>query len=107
MSLSNSRNFCAPVNFDKAIWLFKLVHFSKKSGRRSSEGPEILAFVSHCSANFQLVLDWFTPNLKLKYEDSENIKADRVGTVLFNLHQIKHWRFPWDTRYFSQVTTST
>ena len=25
----------------------------------------------------------------LKYEDSENVKSDRVNTVVFNLHQIK------------------
>ena len=29
------------------------------------------------------------PNFKLTYEDSENVKADRVNTVVFNLHQIK------------------
>ena len=55
----------------------------------SSVGPKILAFGSHCSANFQPILDCFIPNFKLKYEDSENIKADRVSTVVFNLHQIK------------------
>ena len=32
-------------------------------------------------------------NFKLKYEDSENIKADRVNTVVFNLYQIKRGRF--------------
>ena len=67
------------------------MHFSKKSGRPSSVGPEILAFVSHCSANFQPILDYFTPNFKLKYEDSESIKADCVDDkIVFNLHQIKH-----------------
>ena len=30
---------------------------------------------------------------KLKYEDSENIKADCVNTVVFNLHQIKRRAF--------------
>ena len=35
------------------------------------------------------MLDCFIPNFKLKYKDSENIKADRVSTVVFNLHQIK------------------
>ena len=58
------------------------MHFSTKSGRRSSVGPEILAFVSHCS-----------PNFKLKHQDSENIKTDCVVTVVFNLLQIKHWTF--------------
>ena len=68
---------------------FKLVHFSKKLGCLSSVGPDVLAFVSHCSANFQPILDCFIPNLKLKYEDPENMKADRVDTVVFNLRQIK------------------
>ena len=40
----------------------------------------------------------FIPNFKLKYEDSKNIKADRVTTVIFNLHQIKCRAFFWDTR---------
>ena len=31
---------------------FKLAHVSKKSGRWSSVGPEIVAFVSHYRANF-------------------------------------------------------
>ena len=39
------------------------------------------------------------PNFKLKYEDSENIKADLVNTVVFNLHRIKRRAFFWDTRY--------
>ena len=72
---------------------FKLVHLSKKSGRLSSVGPEILAFVSHYSANFQPILDSFIPKLELKYEDSENIIADRVTTVVFNLYQIKRRAF--------------
>ena len=29
----------------------------------------------------------------MKYEDSESIKADRVSTVVFNLHQIKRQSF--------------
>ena len=65
------------------------MHFSKKSGCPLSVGLNILAFGSHCSANFQLILDCFIPNLKLKYEDSENIKANCLSTVVFNLHQIK------------------
>ena len=71
----------------KQYGCFILVHLSKKSSRLSSVGPEILAFVSHCSANFQPILDSFIPIFKLKYEDSENIKADRVTTVVFNLNQ--------------------
>ena len=95
----NSRNFCAPVNLIKAIWLL-LNQCIFKSGRLSSAGPEILASVSHCSANFQLILDCFIRNFKLKYEDCENIKADRVNTVLFNFHQIKlRTCFFLDSRY--------
>ena len=56
-------------------------------------GRELLAFVSHCSANFQPILDCFIPIFKLKYENSENIKVDQVDTVAFNLHQIKHQAF--------------
>ena len=41
----------------------------------SSAGPNTLALGSHCSANFQPILDCFIPNFKLKYEDSENIKT--------------------------------
>ena len=76
------------------------MHFSKNLVVRSSAGPKILDFGSHCSANFQPILDCFIPNFKLKYEDSENIKADRVSTVDFNLHQIKRRAcFFWDTLY--------
>ena len=32
-------------------------------------------------------------NFKLKYEDSENIRAGRVSTVIFNVHQIKRRAF--------------
>ena len=77
----------------KQYGCFKLVHCLKKSGRQSLVIPEILVFVSHCLANFQPILDCFIPNVKLKYEDSKNIKADRVNTVVFNLHQIKRWTF--------------
>ena len=34
-------------------------------------------------------MDCFVPNAKLKYEDLENIIADRVNTVVFKLHHIK------------------
>ena len=71
---------------------FKLVYFSEKSGHPSSAGPEFLAFVNDCSANFQLVLDCYIP--KLKYKNSENIKADCVSRVrCFNTHQIKQMNF--------------
>ena len=69
----------------------KLVLFSKKSGHPSLADHEILTFGGHSSANFQPILDCFTPAFKLKYEDSENIKSGHGNTVVFNLHQIK-WR---------------
>ena len=56
-------------------------------------GSEILAFYSHFSANFQPILDCFIPKLKLEYVDLENIKIDRVNTVVFNLHQIEQSKF--------------
>ena len=71
----------------------KLVHFSKNLVACSSAGGKILAFASHCSTNFLPILDCFIPNFKLKYDDSENIKEDRVSTVVFNLRQIKRWAF--------------
>ena len=69
------------------------MHFAKKSGRLSSAGPEISVVVSYCSANLQPILGCFISNFKFKYEDSENIKADYINTVVFNLHQIKRRAF--------------
>ena len=71
----------------------KLVHFSKKLGRLSSTGFEILTLGSHCSANFQPILDCFIPKFKFKYDNLENIKTDCVNAVVFNLHQIKRLNF--------------
>ena len=94
MCFTNSRILYAQVNFVNVIWAaFKLVHFSKKSGRLSSTGSEILTFGSHCSANFQPILDCFIPQFKLEYDDVENIKTDRVNVVVFNLHKIKRLKF--------------
>ena len=62
------------------------MHFSKRSCHLSSAGPGIVAFGRHCSANFRPILNWFIPKVKLKYEDSENVKRDHVNTVVFNLH---------------------
>ena len=70
-------------------------------GRLSSAGSKIFAFGSHCLANFQPILDCFIPKFKLKYDNLENIKTDRVNAVVFNLHQIKQSKFFWDTRYFA------
>ena len=61
--------------------LIKSVHFSKNLVVCSSAGSKTSALGSHCSANFQLILDCFIPNFKLMYEDSENVK---VSTVVFN-----------------------
>ena len=55
----------------------------KKSNRNAN--CKILAFGSHCLANFQSTLDCAIPNFKLKYEDSENVIVDRINTVVFNL----------------------
>ena len=58
--------------------------FLKKSGPLSSRGSEILTFGSHCSANFQPILDCFIPKFKLEYDDLENVKTDCVNTVNLN-----------------------
>ena len=71
----------------------KSIHFSKNSGPLSSTGSEILAFGSQCSANCQPILDCVIPKFKLKYDDLENVKTDRVNTVVFNLHEIKQLKF--------------
>ena len=77
----------------KEYGCFKLVHFSKKLSRLSSAGAETQASGSHCLVNFQSILDCFIPHFKLKYENSENVKADRINMVVFNLHQIKRRAF--------------
>ena len=69
------------------------MHFSKKSGRLSSTGSEILTFGSHCSANFQPILDCLLTKFMLEYDNLENIKADRVNAVVYNLHQIKRLKY--------------
>ena len=52
------------------------MHFWKNLVVCSSVGPKILALGSHCLTNFQPILDCSTPNFKMTYEHSENIKAD-------------------------------
>ena len=81
----------------KQYGCLKLIHFSEKSGRLSSMGSKILAFGSHYSANLQPILDCFIPKFKFKYDNLENIKTDRVNTVVFNLHQIKQLKVFWET----------
>ena len=39
--------------------------------------------------NFQPILDCIIPHFRLKYEDSENIKANCVNTFVLTLRQIK------------------
>ena len=39
------------------------------------------------------ILDCFIPKFKLKYDDLENINTELVNTVVFNLHQIKRFKF--------------
>ena len=56
--------------------------FRKTEFLLSSVDPKILAFSSHCSVKFQLMLDYLIPNFKLKYEDSENVKTDHVNVVI-------------------------
>ena len=88
------------MNLDKTILLLLVNFFGKKTGLLFSTCPEFLAFGGNFSANFQPILDCFIPKFKLKYENSEKIKAGRVNTVVFNLHQIKRpGVFFWDTRY--------
>ena len=79
------------MNFDKGNMADLNKCIFRKSGRLSSTSNEMLAFVSHCSANFKPILDCSIP--KFKYEDSENIIADRITTVVFNLRQIKRRAF--------------
>ena len=54
---------------------------NKHNYKTFSESP--LASLIHWIEN---ILECFISNFKLKYEDSENIKADRVNIVIFNLH---------------------
>ena len=76
--------------------------FSKKSGRLSSASPDLLAFVSHCSVDFQPILDCSVPNSKLKYKDLENMKVGHVNKVVFNFNQIKRRAFFFGTAGSSQ-----
>ena len=87
MSYSISRSFYALVKSDKTIWqygCFKLTNFLKKSDRLFISGFKILAFGGHSLPNFQPIMDCFIPNFRLKYKDSENIKAGRVNPVVLN-----------------------
>ena len=67
------------------------MHFLKKLGRLSISGSKIFSFRQPFLGELSPNLDCFITNFKLKFEDSENIKADRVDTVVFSLHQTKCW----------------
>ena len=71
--------------------------FLGKIGSSVINGFRNFSFGSHCSANFQPILDCFIPKFKLKYDDLENIKIDLVNTVVFNLLQIKQSTFVFGT----------
>ena len=76
MSISNKHNYKAFSKSPPA----SLVHcienvLSHTSGKCHANS----------SANFQPILDRSIPNFKLKYEDSENMKADPVNSH-FNSH---------------------
>ena len=107
--VSISRNFYTPMNFDKAIFYFKLVHVSKKSSHLSSVGPETLAFGRQFSAKFQPIFDCVVPNVKFKYEDSGNTKTDCVDTVFSTYIKSNREACFEDTRYivvFSRWNTA-
>ena len=79
------------------------MYFLKKIESSVISGPEILAFGGHSSMNIQLILVSFIPILKIKYEDSENIKTEGINTVVFNLDQIKQRNFLGTHGIFCQV----
>ena len=80
------------------------MYFSKDLFACSSASPKVLAFGSYSLVNFQPILVYFVPNFKLKYGDSENMKAGCVSTVVFNLHQIKHfWGHPVEPRVLEKI----
>ena len=60
-----------------------------KIGLYVINGSEVLAFLSHCWANFQPVKVYSVQKFKLKHENSEYIIADCLTVVIFNLHRIK------------------
>ena len=78
--------------FTKQYGCFKLIHFSKISVHLSSAGPEILVSGSHCSVNFQPILDCFIPNFKLNYEVqrlSRNFSKFLILSTTQSFHTIK------------------
>ena len=80
------------MNLLKQYGCLKLINFSKKFGPLSSTGSEILASVAIARRTCNRFI-CFIPKFKLKYDDLENIKTDRVNTVVFDLHQIKQSKF--------------
>ena len=58
-------------------YIFRKIGLSVINGFRN-----FLTFGSHCSANFQPILDCFVAKFKLEYDDLDNIKTDCVNTVV-------------------------
>ena len=80
MSYKFSKFLCSSELCWSKMAALKWYIFESKSGR--------LTFGSHCSSNFQPILDCFIPKFKCKYEYLFNIKTYRVNIVVFNLRQI-------------------
>ena len=86
MSLTTFPNFYPPENFNKQYGSFELIHFFRKKIASSViSRSRSFSFGSRCSTNFQSIFNWFTLNIKLKHDDSENIdrlnrKTDRLNT---------------------------
>ena len=104
MSLSSSQNFCAPVNFDKAIWLNQCIFLKNwvVGDQRVKKFQLSLAIARRTFNRFWIAFN--IPNFKLKYEDSENITVDQVDTVVFNLHQIKRQALFFDIQYLLEMS---
>ena len=72
------------------MMMMQSVHFSKKSACQSSAGPEILAYVNHCSAKFQLILDCIMPNFKVVRTKKSKIFLSNMRE-LFEMNRMSHF----------------
>ena len=78
------------MNLIKQYGCFKLAHFSKIIESSVHQWVmKILLLLAIARRTFNLLWIALYQTFKLKYENSENIKANRVNTVVFNVHQIK------------------
>ena len=79
--------FLSSYQFRKAISsCFKSMNFPKNGVACRQQVLKFSLSVGIYSANFQQILDFFTPNFRLKYENLEDIKTDRVNiTIMFIL----------------------